>query len=77
MGNFILSCCSFVFAFGVVFFSCFYYLFHLKFYIILAGDVKLNPGPFNGKGFKFCYCNKRGLRANLNDLSIDYLDQLT
>ena len=58
-----------LFVFVIVFLLLFY-LFYLKSYIILANDVELNPGPFNGSNLKFSYCNIRGLKANLNELSI-------
>ena len=31
--------------------------------------MELNPVPFNGSNFEFCYCNVCGIRANLYELS--------
>ena len=28
--------------------------------------MELNPRPFNGSNFLFCYCNIRGLKAKMN-----------
>ena len=53
-----------LFVFFVFFILLSVYLFYFHVCIILADDVELNPGLFNGKKFKFCYCNIQGLKAN-------------
>ena len=47
-------------------------LFFIVFYLVLlvrSGDIECNPGPIK-HNFKMFYCNVRGLKANLDDLSV-------
>ena len=52
---------------------CFWFLLFLLFLflvlLVLSGDIETNPGPIK-HNFKMFYCNVRGLKANLDDLSV-------
>ena len=56
----------------LLFLLLFLMLFLLFLYLvllILSGDIESNPGPIK-HNFKMFYCNVRGLKANLDDLSV-------
>ena len=75
-GPFFSAALLFFMGFSFTFFSCFinskfYFVNFYKFYFFIilrrSGDVHPNPGP---QFFRGLYCNIRGLKANLNDLSV-------